>query len=110
MINLIYLPLIIHLICPLPPLNSIESPKIFESRHYLTTNNTATMFNLMRYKNNSEQRIRATYQIKAGGECTEYKTGIIEAGQQVGSSSTIIYYSRLEQGNGDLKIYVQILE
>jgi hypothetical protein len=100
------------LICPSPPPNSVESPKIFESTHYLTVGKEHSAFNILNYKNNSEQRIRATYHAIVGTECVEYKTDILEPGQKVGGNNTILFYKLINQGggNGKVKIFVEVLE
>jgi hypothetical protein len=106
-----YLALIFNLICPLPPTNSTVNPKIFESKHFLSIAPNAAAFNLMSYKNGGEQAIKATYHVRVGKRCIEYKTGVVKGGQQVGGDSSIIYYHRFNNGGqGDVKIYVEVIE
>ena len=70
-------------VCPSPPPDSVESPKIFTHDTYLTyyPSANATIFNLLKYKNNSPLRIQATFQVYDGSECFEHKTPILGAGE-----------------------------
>lgn len=107
----LYLALVLTLACPPAPPNSVESPKIFESRHFLSVGNDTAVFNLLNYKNNSEQRIRATYHVKVGGECVECKTGWLESGQKVGGNNTVLFYYRFNQGGqGLVEKWVEVAE